>query len=96
MTRCRARERTVNGRIPRPQHGGRESLVEVDWVPLAHPVVQDLRLADQLMKGMRGVERRPGGDEVEIEDFGLDRRTGAGVGDDDLLDLGAELVGVRC
>ena len=47
------------------------------------------------MKGVRGVERRLGGDEVEIEDFGLDRRAGDGVGDDDLLDLGAELVGVR-
>ena len=48
------------------------------------------------MKGMCSVERRPGGDEVEIEDFGLDRRAGGGVGDDDLLDFGAELVGVRC
>ena len=46
------------------------------------------------MKGMRRVERRSRGDEVEIEDFGLDRRAGGGVGDDDLLDLGAELVGV--
>lgn len=48
------------------------------------------------MEGMCGVERRPGGDEVEIKDFGLDCGAGERVGDDDLLDFGAELVGVRC
>ena len=48
------------------------------------------------MEGVRGVERRLGGDEVEIEDFGLDRGARGRVRDDDLLDFGAEFVGGRC
>ena len=96
LTRRRARQRAVHGRVPRPQHRGRESLVEVVGIPLTAAVGQDLGLVDQFMEGVRGVERRLGGDEVEIEDFGLDRRARDGVGDDDLLDFGAELVGVRC
>jgi hypothetical protein len=46
------------------------------------------------VEGVFGVQRRGGGDEVEVEDFGLDGGAGDGVGEDDLLDFGALFVGV--
>lgn len=70
-------------------------MVEVVGVALAEAVVEGLGLVDQRVEGVLRVQRRGGGDEVEVEDFGFDGGTGDGVREDDLLDFGAVFVGVR-
>lgn len=88
LTRRRTRQRAIHGRVPGPQHRGRERLVEIVRIALAGAVGEDLGLVDQRVEGVRGIERRgrAGGDEVEVEDFGLDRGAGDGVREHDLLD----------
>lgn len=85
----------IQRRIAGTEHGRRKRLVEIVRVALAERVREDGRLVDQRVERLSRVQRRAGGDEVEVKRRRLETGAGHVVGHDDLVHLGDKFVGVR-
>lgn len=90
-----ALQRPIQRRIAGPEHLGCKCLVEIVRVALAEHVREDGRLVDQPVERLSHVERRSGGDEVEVKRRRLETGARHVVRQDDLVHLGDKLVEVR-
>ena len=95
LLRQRPRRRRINSHITRPQLWFCERLIKIVRVALTQQlVIEDDGLVDEGCEGLLRVQRCGCGREGEIESSEFDFGAGEGIGKDDLLDTGGELIGI--